>query len=555
MATETEYLKLFKYHPETDSENVFSIHQALNMNWDKIDAFAESAGRNIGEIVTSTIPLTNAGLHLLDGSLLQGSGIYREFVDYIADIYKTKDRVYNPEKLTIVGNPNITNDGIISGITTENFVKVVLDTPITNNVNFKIRGKFYNSLPYSTTDRFILGIDAWGNNIGQSRLGGIFTNLSGGSANLSPPSRWENKWLNYVLEYESNGDFTITLFNSQDKTDFIFKSGVATNSFSYDTIYLGVMNNQGKYPFNGEMDLKELAIEINGQEIASGSTPANYFCTENEWQTSVTTYGVCGKFVYDRVNNTIRLPRITGIVEGTTDVRVLGDLTEAGLPNITGTFFGQNPNSTEFEFNGAFYRTPTPNNKSGLGSTDNDNVQTGFDASLSNPIYGNSATVQPQTIKVLYYIVIANSTKTEIEVDIDEIATDLNGKADVSGSNITSQFTTGVVNNMSNNANIYMSCLSMPGTIYDNLTLGASGTEYTAPATGWYALSRSGGSGKWMRFENLTRLYGIQCNDGTSNSMTIFPVSKGDVIRISYEYGNVQEFRFLYSTGSESEAN
>ena len=28
----------------------------------------------------------------------------------------------------------------------------------------------------------------------------------------------------------------------------------------------------------------------------------NYFCSEADWQTSVTTYGSCGKFVYDSVN-------------------------------------------------------------------------------------------------------------------------------------------------------------------------------------------------------------------------------------------------------------
>ena len=49
--------------------------------------------------------------------------------------------------------------------------------------------------------------------------------------------------------------------------------------------------------------------------------------------------------------------------------------------------------------------------------------------SCSSSIYGNSSTVQPQSIKVFYYIVIATKTKTDIEVDIDEIATDLNNKA------------------------------------------------------------------------------------------------------------------------------
>ena len=42
----------------------------------------------------------------------------------------------------------------------------------------------------------------------------------------------------------------------------------------------------------------------------------NYFCTEAQWQASVSQYGVCGKFVYDSVNNTVRLPKITGFIEG-----------------------------------------------------------------------------------------------------------------------------------------------------------------------------------------------------------------------------------------------
>ena len=65
------------------------------------------------------------------------------------------------------------------------------------------------------------------------------------------------------------------------------------------------------------------------------STYPDLFETEANWQTSVTNYGVCGKFVYDSENNTVRLPKITGFIEGTTDVTALGDLIEAGLPNIT----------------------------------------------------------------------------------------------------------------------------------------------------------------------------------------------------------------------------
>jgi hypothetical protein len=214
--------------------------------WEKVELGGTS--RNIGEIVASTIPLTDAGLHLLDGALISGSGSYSAFVDYIADLYDSGD---------------------------------------------------------------------------------------------------------------------------------------------YDDI----------------------------------------FETEANWQQAVTNYGVCGKFVYDSINNTVRLPKITGFIEGTTDLTVLGDLVEAGLPNITGTFNGDYINRNS----GAFYTDQS--SVSGNGGSGEDAI-IGFDASLSNPIYGNSNTVQPQAIKVLYYIVIATSAKTDIQVDIDEIATDLNGKADTDLSNV-----------------------------------------------------------------------------------------------------------------------
>lgn len=165
----------------------------------------------------------------------------------------------------------------------------------------------------------------------------------------------------------------------------------------------------------------------------------NYFCSEADWQASVTTYGSCGKFVYDSVNKTVRLPKVSDILTGITDVSALGSLVEAGLPNITGAIYGT---YSEAEClyacagSGALY----PSGYGGQSSsTDTPGAASGFafDASRSNSIYGNSNTVQPQTIKALLYIVIANTTKTAIEVDIDEIATDLNGKMDVDGSNAT----------------------------------------------------------------------------------------------------------------------
>ena len=39
--------------------------------------------RNIGQIIKSLLPLSDAGLHLLDGSVISGGGVYSAFVNYI----------------------------------------------------------------------------------------------------------------------------------------------------------------------------------------------------------------------------------------------------------------------------------------------------------------------------------------------------------------------------------------------------------------------------------------------------------------------------------------
>ena len=151
------------------------------------------------------------------------------------------------------------------------------------------------------------------------------------------------------------------------------------------------------------------------------ATVPQIFCSEADWQTSITTYGACGKFVIDTVNHTIRLPKATGFVEGTITASALGDLVAAGLPNITGSF------STASDKNlgtGAFSWTSDKYATNGGGQGGQWGIN--FSAHNSNSIYGNSNTVQPQSIKGYVYMVIANTAKTPVQVDIDNIATELN---------------------------------------------------------------------------------------------------------------------------------
>lgn len=164
------------------------------------------------------------------------------------------------------------------------------------------------------------------------------------------------------------------------------------------------------------------------------------FETEANWQTSVTNYGVCGKFVYDRVNNTVRLPKYSnkiytssisstapvkgngmtlGLTNGTNNFGIYAS--NGALQANTGTTYGSNVGSTRDSSGTAADGLKT------LGIT-TDDTKSGIISDLANIT---------TSLDGYYYIVIATSTKTQIQVDIDQIATDLNGKADVDLTNCT----------------------------------------------------------------------------------------------------------------------
>lgn len=114
-------------------------------------------------------------------------------------------------------------------------------------------------------------------------------------------------------------------------------------------------------------------------------------------------YAVIGdKFGAGDGVNTFNLPNlIDRFVQGSTTA---GTVKEAGLPNISGTFSGYTANNTT-NCTGAF----TSDDAVVGGPTGTDNTNEGkntttFEASASNPIYGNSTTVQPPAVTLLYCI-------------------------------------------------------------------------------------------------------------------------------------------------------
>lgn len=180
------------------------------------------------------------------------------------------------------------------------------------------------------------------------------------------------------------------------------------------------------------------------QYILNASTADVPKCTIAEYGEDLTNYGQCGKFVVNTSAevliengayveaNSIKLPTITAFIESTNNTYKIGTAKEAGLPNIKGRV----DNYTYFSGSeGAFYTETI--STSGGASTGTGNYKSRFrmDASRSSSVYGKSETVQPKSVSYPYYIVVATSTKLNIETDLDNYATELNNKVNKDLSN------------------------------------------------------------------------------------------------------------------------
>ena len=294
-------------------------------------------------------------------------------------------------------------------------------------------------------------------------------------------------------------------------------------------------------------------------ELYNSGDYSSIFTTEANWQTSVTTYDVCDKFVYDSVNNTVRLPKTSSVhgqlikksTNGSSGYRIYAD----GYCEQWGINTNNTPTIVlSISYINTDYNIQASNTKAGNhyenGGIDNKTVSgfrfnwgyTGCYWKTTGYVDVSSYQQNPR----YEYIVIANTTKTQIQVDIDEIATDLNGKADVD------------LTNVNNSGTSRGASWAMPSSTYDNLTLGASGTTYTAPANGWFAINKiAGATSRYVAMGNTTSgLYITQnANLAEMHCVGFLPVLKNDEISVEYDAtGATQSFRFYYAKGSESEA-
>ena len=160
---------------------------------------------------------------------------------------------------------------------------------------------------------------------------------------------------------------------------------------------------EGVLPLNGSevsrttySDLYDYVLSIHNELVESGK---KFIVSEEEWQNiSIENNGYVPYYSYGAGDSLFRLPRMSGYLKATGEVDESGNYIAEGLPNIEGqarlaaeSGFMQSSAVTT----GAFWSEPN-GNAPGVNSSVSGRILN-FDASLSNPIYGNSEHVTPET--------------------------------------------------------------------------------------------------------------------------------------------------------------
>lgn len=178
--------------------------------------------------------------------------------------------------------------------------------------------------------------------------------------------------------------------------------------------YTGIIP-EGGVPYCGQEVNRETYSALWAYAQAKGLVKS-----ESEWQSLYNAQG--GNVAFYSSGNgssTFRMPRLVGYVRGASSQSESGSYVKEGLPNIVGTFDTGDRRTHITGTSGALYNNTAESGQWGATSTATGNTQgVGFDASRSNPIYGNSDHVTPETSVALFGVFAFGEIRNVDNLDV-----------------------------------------------------------------------------------------------------------------------------------------
>lgn len=360
------------------------------------------------------------------------------------DNYLIGKDVFDPDSITIVGNPTITDDGIASGFSKENCVRPTYDFNKASSANsWKVSFKNFKYIASSTNQNLFVNTEGNYSALAIFSYGKVVFNLNNGTTAIS---RLHSNTIlvdgqNYDIDYVFTGTKYQIWIN-----DILDAEENNTSKFpSQGTWGLGVSYNNGAYslPIVGSIDLKQFSITVDGQTVFDcvKQVPLLNTCSYDEYEQDLATYGQCGKFAVDIDSLTFKVPTIKdgAVVQQAMSDSELGKAYNEGLPNIIGRIAVIGSGGTT---DGAFSKTVKSAELTNTGEAD---WQADFDASRCSDVYGGTNEtslnkVQINAIALRYFVVVANGQTNQSLMDWSAWSSSLQGKLNADHSNDTKPY-------------------------------------------------------------------------------------------------------------------
>ena len=261
---------------------------------------------------------------------------------------------------------------------------------------------------------------------------------------------------------DENKNVTITDITGNSATATKLKSAISINNVAFDgtkniNIPVGVKTVNGIEP-SADGDVVVAGVPIGFEYISfnpnipTGSLPllggtfsrtaykdlwewvqtqTNYLISESAWQAKATANeGNVPFYSTGDGSTTFRVPSLSCWVKGANGIEEVGSYLKAGLPNITGSAEStggtdvaslENTTGAYTSEEGSF----KPHGSSTNTKYDGLSHMFTFNASLSNPIYGNSDTVQPPSIVGMWLVKAFGTVSNVGNQDIADVSAGL----------------------------------------------------------------------------------------------------------------------------------
>lgn len=296
---------------------------------------------------------------------------------------------------------------------------------------------------------------------------------------------------------------------------------------------------------------QHLVDDVNGitseTETVAGTTITFYRATDGhkivlaDQESNVgaiyTATGVAWYYILDTANQRFKIPRSKHQRYGNSPV--IGNGMTLGLTNgtIYGAFRGTTGAGTTID--NSLYGAPVGTSGTSVAQISQTGVGVTEDPAKSGMV--STAVEDIEQYKYLYFYV-GNTVQDQTTIDVGQITEALNGKADAGMANLTAA------------GKELVSGLAMPSSQYVDLTLGASGNTYTAPANGYYLVRFVGlNPAGYVYGHNLTSEYELESRstlNGTAVGVVI-PALKNESVQFYYDAGGTITFRFIYAEGAQ----